>query len=239
MVSFRMRMAAVAAVVLLAGCTSGDPGTAVPTPTEVASQPHEPVSEATPTPLDGEIAPGRYATARNTWAPVTFAFDIAVPGWIAQNDGQTITKHVDDSAREISWSVEILDSLFATPCGDDDPVAIGPTVDDLVTGLQALPDLQVSEPTDLTIDGRAGQMMELSLPEGLDEASCDPPIGVQVWLDQAGGKYLVVGGAMTTRVYAVDVDGARFVLNVNIAKTADPADLAEFEAILGSMTFHP
>ncbi len=35
-------------------------------------------------------------------------------------------------------------------------------------------------------------MVEVSVPEGLDQACCDPPIGGQVWLDQPGGKYLVV-----------------------------------------------
>ena len=194
---------------------------------------------ANATPHAGDLAPGRYYTARNDWTPVTFAFDIAAPGWIAQNDGQTISKNVDDSAREISWSVELVDALFATPCGDDDRVPIGPSIEDLVTGLQALPDLDISEPTELVINGRAGHRVELSLPEGRDEASCDPPIGIQVWLDAAGGKHLVIGESMTTRVYAVDVDGARFILNVNIAETADPAELAEFEAIVESITFHP
>lgn len=238
---FRTHMSAVMVVILLAGsagATAAEPSVAPASP-RANTSPSEAVPGAVPTPPAGELLTGRYFTAQGDWTPVTFSYQVAAPGWFAQNGGQTISKRVDDSAHEISWSVEILDSLFATPCGADDRVPLGPAVSDLVAGLQGLPDVDASEPTQLMIDGRAGQLLELALPDGLTEASCDPPIGIQVWLDQAGGKYLVVGESHTSRVYSVDVDGARFVLNVNIATTADPADVAEFEAILASITFHP
>ena len=249
--SFRTCIPALAALVLLAGCAGGDPASPTTTlggspstdttvgATSVPPPSADGVQGATRNPGAGALMPGRYFTAQNDWTPVTFSFDIAGPGWVAQNDGQTITKNMDVSAREISWSVEILDSLFATPCGTDDRVPLGPSVNDLVAGLEALPDLDVAVPAELTIDGRAGQVFELSLPDGIDEGSCDPPIGIQVWLDKAGGKYLVIGEDARTRVHAVDVDGARFILNANIAKSADRADVAEFEAIVDSITFHP
>lgn len=250
---FRTCSSALAAVALLAGCAGASLGSPAPTPggspsagptatsgaTTVASASPELVLGAKRTPPSGELTPGRYYTLQNAWTPVTFSFDIAEPGWIAQNGGQTISKNVDQSAREISWSVEIVDSLFATPCGANGRTPIGPAVEDLVNGLRALPDLDVSEPRPVRIDDRAGQLLELSPPAVLDVAACDPPIGVQVWLDAVDDKYLLISDEMVTRVYAIDLAGGRFILNVNISRTADPAEVAEFDAIVESITFHP
>jgi hypothetical protein len=242
--SVRAIASVVVAVIVLAGC-SGTPGSTAPvataqlTPSALATQLSTPEpSIGRPVPASGELAPGRYVIPAGPRTPATVSYAIAASGWVAQNAGQTVSKHVDDSQREVSFSISIVDQLFAHPCGEDDRLPVGPTVDDLIAGLLSLPELVVAPAAAASIGGRPGKVFELSVPDGFDDSTCDPPIGLQVWLDRPGDKYLVLGSDITTRVHAVDVAGGRFILTVNYRNSAYPADLAEFEAIVESIQFH-
>ncbi len=239
----------VAFAMVLAGCSAAPVATAPVTTAPAATTQVTPSAQPThpgtpepsigrPVPASGELVPGRYVIPAGSTTPATVSYAIAASGWVAQNEGQTVSKHVDNSEREVSFSVSVVDQLFAHPCGDDDRLPVGPTVDNLIGALESLPELVVGPPAEATIGGRPGKVFELSVPEGFDDSKCDPPIGLQVWLDRPGDKYLVVGNDMTTRVHAVEVSGGRFILNVNYRNNADPADLAEFEAIVESIQFH-
>jgi hypothetical protein len=242
----RTILAVIAATTVAAGC-GGAPGspstqtkpavTAQPVGTAQAVKPTTATSLAVPVPKLGELTQGRYTVPAGDWTATTVSYEIAEPGWFAQNLGQTISKNPDDDTREISFSISIVDALFAEPCGANERLPIGPATKDLITALASLPGLRMSAPQTITIGGQPGQMVMLSMSAGLQEELCDPPIGLQVWLDRPGGKYLVVGEDLETRVYATDVDGERFMLNVNYKSTADPADLTAFDAIVESIRF--
>lgn len=226
------------ALVMLAGCGGPDaasPSVLASSPAASASTPAA-ATGADPLPGSGRIEPGRYSIERSSWTPAPFALTMPV-GWVAQNGGQTITKHPDESEREISWSVSIVDRLFADPCGPNDTIEIGPTADDLVTAVLDLPGPRASEPQDITLGGLPGKSIELTVPPDLDESQCDPPIGLQIWLDRPGGKYLLIGKGVPTRIYTVDTDGGRFIVVVQYRPTTAPDDLAEFEAIIDSIEF--
>jgi hypothetical protein len=189
-----------------------------------------------------EMDPGTYFLFGGLWTPVTFTFDITGEGWIAENAGQTVSMGWDPNApdEEISWSVAIVEELFAEPCGGDDRLPVGPTVEAFVTALQSLPGPQVSEATDVTIGGYPGKVVEVEVPTTLDIGTCDPPgLGLQLWLDKPGGKYLVAQTTSVARIYLVDVAGERFILTVNIGNEADPERVAEFEAIVASIQYWP
>lgn len=217
-------------LVVVAGCGSLAPTSPRPTPSAVASDRRIPAS--------GPIEPGRYFIAEGPWTPATFSFTMPA-GWVAENGGQTISKHANESGREVSWSVSIVDQLFADPCGPDDTIDIGPTADDLAAALRALPGPDVASPVDVAIGGRSWKVIEVTVPAEVDVEECDPPIGLQIWLDRGGNKYFVAGHESAARVYTVDVDSARFVVVAFHRPTSAPEDIAEMEAILASIEFEP
>ena len=241
---------AATALTVVAGCASvaptspsaSDPRSSAPAAAPTATHTPRPtpitVAGARQIPSSGPVEPGRYFIAKGPWTPATFSF--AMPaGWVAENGGQTISKHANESGREVGWSVSIVDRLFADPCGPNDTIEIGPTADDLAAALRALPGLDVASPVDVTIGGRSGNVIEVTVPADLDVEECDPPIGLQVWLDRAGTKYFLAGHESVARIYAVDVDSARFVVVANHRPTSAPEDIAEMEAILASIEFEP
>jgi hypothetical protein len=206
-------------------------GTPQPTPITVAGARHIPRS--------GAIEPGRYFVAKGPWTPATFSFTMPA-GWIAENGGQSISKHANDSGREVGFSVVIVDRIYADPCGANDTIELGPTADDLGAGLLALPGVEARGPFQVTVGGRPGQHLELTAAADIDLDVCDPPIGLQIWLDRSGNKYFVLGH-IPARVYIVDVAGGRLVLvgTSSFNRTAAPADIAEVEAIFASIEFEP
>ena len=80
--------------------------------------------------------------------------------------------------------------------------------------------------------------LEPVVESGVDLAACDPPIGLQVWLD-AAGNYLIVGPEVVTRIYLVDTPGGRLVLVANHGQSADPGEIAEVDAMIASIRFEP
>ena len=245
------RIMSVAIVLLvMASCTAVAPvspsllpSTAHVGPTSSATPPATPrpsetvVAGADPLPAAGEIEPGRYFIEKGPWTPTTFAFTLPA-GWFAQNGGQTISKHPDESGREVSWSVSIVERLFKDPCGANATIDVGPSADDLVDALLALPGSQAEEPFFFAVGRRPGKRIDLTVPADVDLDACDPPIGLQIWLDKNAGKYLVIGPEATSRVYSVDADHGRFVVVASVNKTAADADIAEMDTIMDSIRFH-
>ncbi len=185
--------------------------------------------------MNGPIEPGRYYIEKGLLSAATFSFTMPA-GWSAQNGGPI--KHRDDSEREIGWGPTVVDTLFADPCGTDETVAIGPTAEDLIAALSELPGPEVGDPADITLGDQPARSVELTVPPSIDVATCDPPIGLQVWIDRAG-NYLIIDANAPARVVAMDVADGRFVLASSRRETTPPEDVAEFEAILASIQFEP
>jgi hypothetical protein len=240
-------LAAAAAVIAIIGVgllvlrpTSSVGPRPIPTATLLASpsslpRPTSSVSDAARLPIGGELEPGRYFIEEGPATPTTFSF--AVPaGWLGGAAG--VSRHRDESGREIGFIVAVVDALFGDPCGGNAPVDAGTTAEDLVNRLTERPGLDVTPAEAIELDGRRGQTVELAAETEIDLNTCDPPIGLQVWLDQAG-NYLVVGPEVVTRIHTVDVEGERFVLVANHGLSADPGEIAEIAAMIESIRFHP
>ena len=238
------------ALASIAGCTAGAPvspsthgptlGAGASATTETAGPRQSLVADARRIPSGGEIEPGRYFIPKGPWTPATFSFTMPA-GWVAQNYGQTFSKHPDESGREVGWGVSIVDRVFADPCGANDTIEVGPTAEDLVAALVALPGLEAGAAVGMTIGGRPGKRLDLTVPADVDVEACDPPIGLQIWLDKAGNKYFLLGPEHPARIYTVDVEGGRFIVvgTSGLNETAAPSDLAELEAIMESIRFEP
>lgn len=186
-------------------------------------------------PTRGPIEPGRYFIEKGLQSASTISFTMPA-GWIGENGG--VRKYPDDSEREIAWGPTIVDAVFADPCGSNETVMVGPTADDLIAALSELPGLGVADPVDITIGDRPGRSVELTVPPTVDVTACDPPIGLQVWLDRSG-SYMVLDAEAPARVVMADLEDGRFMLGLSRRVTTPSDDVAEFEAILNSISFEP
>ena len=148
-----MALATVAAI-MIAACSSG----AADEPTAVSTQ--ESAGSTTPPPVTS--APGRAAASFGD-VPVTF---IVPDGW--SNTSWTVTKG------EPGYGLVFMEvgNTYTDSCPSvqlDPPV--GPTVDDLASAWGDLPGFHATVPTDTTVDGFAGKLVEFTVPD-YDEDVC-------------------------------------------------------------------
>ena len=233
-------------VTVLASCSSGPtpspavPGTAPATPAVTPGSVPTSSAVAGPKrlPASGRIEPGQYLFPKGPFSPASFTLDMPA-GWIAENSGQSIGKHPNESGRQVGFSVSIVDELYADPCGSNETLEVGTSAQSLADALGTLPGPEVTDPVPVSFGGRPGLMVELTVPSDVDVDSCDPPIGLQIWLDRNANKYFVAGPGVPGRIHIVDVDGGRFVMVSGWDQTAAPEDIAELEAIIESIEFEP
>ncbi len=197
----------------------GGPGLDDPSPTPTPSPQALTVSA-------GELAAGTYQFTVLGTVDVT----LTVPdGWAniggfgANGDGTAV----------VVWpSDEEVAHVYADPCrwqdGFVDP-PVGPTVDDLATAFANQPQRGESVPTDVTIDGYSGKTIELSVPDDINFADCDDG-QFQSW---EGRTHQEPG--QIDRLYILDVDGQRVLIDAHFIPGTSEADLAEQQAILDSI----
>lgn len=206
------------------------PPTASPSPTSPPTQPPAP----SPVPAAGAIAPGTYHLSNPLWSTVDY--ELTVPGgWIAENGGETLSKHPDEPGG-LMVNPYVVDRIFADPCGNEESLAVGPSAADLAAALMTQPGPRKAE-TAVTLGGHPATLIELRFPPGLDAATCDPPIGLQIWQTTVASSYLVLGDDATLRVYIADVDGRRFVIVAGSRSASPASDIAELTAIIDSIRF--
>src|SRR4029077_9869634 len=92
-------------------------------------------------------------------------------------------------------AISIFDTVMADPChfnkGPINP-SPGPSVDDLVTALVGLPGLDVSTPTDITIDGYRGKQLTITAPSDISACTLSPDGDMWVWKLPLGANYGMV-----------------------------------------------
>ena len=191
-----------------------------------------PTPEPTPTPTPallsgGRLDPGTYQTALGEVSAT-----ITVPeGW-NNVQGYGVGSPAGDAVVVIWPSDAEVAHVYADPCrwqdGFVDP-PVGPTVDDLATALANQPGRGDAIPVDATIDGYAGRMIELNVPEDINFADCDGG-QFQSW----EGRYHQAPGQID-RVYIFDVGGQRVSIDAHFTPTASEEELAEQQAILESI----
>ncbi len=137
-------------------------------------------------------------------------------------------------------------SRFNHPCTDHtllDPPP-GPGVDALLEALASQPGITAGPITDVTIDGRRGMYVELTV--ATDIVTCpdlasrfDDVSGFWLWASPDGSPHYVQGNAETNRIYALDVDGTRFTFTARIPAGTTADDLATLQAIIDSIHIEP
>jgi hypothetical protein len=126
----------------------------------------------------------------------------------------------------------------------------GPTVDDLVAALQAQASRNASAAVDVTLAGHPGRYLEWSVPadavvtgdsdfQGCDVELSDGHRNFVSWFGAGRGtRYHQVAGQVD-RLWILDVDGQRLVVDATYSPDATPADLEELDRVVRSLEFGP
>lgn len=241
--------AAVVAVVVLIGINSlggtssvGGPGVEpTPTPQPSIAEPTPEPSAAGPIdfatiPLEGDqrLEEGDYVFTHLPGVRVVFAassnWERNLPNWIVWT--------IDDN--KATMGAATVDNVVIDPCQPDlgfqDP-PVGPTVDDLVTALGAVPGLTFSAPADVTQDGYSGVRLDYVSPDEFDNCLDDMGEAILMSVDGAvpadHGSIHAPNGADAFSLYIYDVDGTRVVITA--AYTESRTD--ELDEMLASIRF--
>ena len=191
-----------------------------PAPTPLAS----PSATAAPL-LTGPLEPGRYAIT--DVIPSTIV--ITVPdGW--QKNVAPAAVWTGGSDAHLGFAT--VTNVYVDPCAPapvlSDP-AIGPTVDDLVAALEGLPGFEVTTPTDVTVGGYDGKVLELTAP-----ADCDPS---RLWRAQPSDEDIPVEPHAT--IWILDANGERLVIGAHDRPTALASDVDEMREMVETLEIAP
>ena len=133
--------------------------------------------------------------------------------------GSGLARQHDDGSYMAQLTFNSVENLVADPCATPTPEVgpmvrgpmleppVGSSVNDLVTGLRSLPELQFTEAVDVTLDGWEGKRLELTHPLPCDDAliGLTPAVGGESW-------ELSIQEGWATTLWILDVDGLRFVV---------------------------
>jgi len=230
----RLSLAAAAVVVAaflgynyLVAPNVGGPGLGDPTPS--------PSPSPTPAALrDGDLEAGTYAISPFLSPNNAIQFTVTVPeGWIGAGPGVVpATGSTGPDGMGMSLGLKV-NGLYSDPCNDnlgDPDIAVGSTVDDLVTALASQPMYEATAPTDVVVDGYAGKRMDLQLPSDIDFASCQ---GGQYWVWDAGPY--AQGPGNRWHLWVLDIDGFTAVVLTEDFESTSAEDQAELQALVDSL----
>ena len=128
--------------------------------------------------------------------------------------------------------------MCADPCnyqGLLDPLP-GPSVDDLAAALASLPGLDATTPTDVTMDGYEGKQLTLTAPASFEGCTLSPEGTFRIWELPLGATLRPWTAGERDRMWILDVDGQRLVIQAPEKPGATAASKAEVQADPG---LHP
>jgi hypothetical protein len=235
-----VRIAAVVAAVAVAGFIGyqllGAPtpiGPPAPPPSVSPSAEPSATPELTPTSFDdhpgGVLLPGPYVLTGLGPFEIIFTLPggwekLAVPNmvWTREDDKSTV-------------SFGTIDDLVSDPCDPSQGyVGVGPTADDLVTALEAVPGFAVNSSEETSISGFTGTMVDIDW----SEAGCAEGVEALLVVRQPGDFVDPHPGASDSlfdRWYVLDVDGERLVIATQAHSNATSTRVEEIQSILDSI----
>jgi hypothetical protein len=168
---------------------------------------------------------------------------VTVPGGWAQDDGW-IVGPIEPAGYPTGLLLWDVVDVYAHPCQWEGPrVHPGPTVDDLVAALVAQPLRNATEPVDATIDGHHGKRLEWSVPDDADFTDCDvrdpggePTFESWTAAGWSSDRYQQ-GPGQVDRLWIIDVDGARLVIDAQFMPDATQQQVDELMEVVASLGF--
>ncbi|MGA8047667.1 MAG: hypothetical protein WCA30_15515 [Dermatophilaceae bacterium] len=197
--------------------------------------------------LTGPLEPGTY---RHVLDGLGYEADppvleLTVPeGWSVLPVGSLLRE--DEGVTISFWNVA---QVFADPCRwHGERQLVGPGIRDLAQALQRVPGRNSSEPVEVELDGRWGLFMQWSVPAdlesdrpgsfvGCDDTRTGDTIYVS-WTTWPNGRqrYHRFPGEVD-RMWILDVDGRRLLIDAQQEPAATPDAVAEIDAVIASIRF--
>ncbi len=205
-----------------------------------------PTAEASPQrlPMNGNVEPGTYRGS--VWVPTdeamkepTFAVDVPA-GWSTYEGA--ISKQAGEPPTGAFFRVWLLDRvrLYREPCntsvGLTDPVP--PLVDELANAFASFDERVVSPPGSVTIGGHSGKVLELRVPDDITFADCYG-LEYRSWVQGATDIRYHQGPGQHDRLWILDVDGQRMVIDAAYFPDTPPETVDELIAMVESIRFDP
>lgn len=243
MTTFRRRLFALATsgVLSLVGCSSEQSPQGRPSP-------HVSVPASRPKALaEGSeaLAAGTYVLdldARGSGDERFPLIRITVPDGWANIDGWGVNSGLDTD-HWVGITLWDVDEVYAHPCQWKGRRMIqpGPSVADLAKVLAGRPLRNATEPVDIVVDGFDGMQLEWSVPPDIDFSTCDRGF-FESWTAAAGSwssdRYQQ-GPGQVDRLWILDIDGERLVVDGMYMPTTDAKDREELGQVMESIRFEP
>lgn len=226
-----------AAVVLLAvigtrflpGVISGPGATASPTPAST------PTSSPLALPAGHvDLASGTYLITDTAVAKAPVTFDLP-GGWTTES---AILFKGAASPRDapIVFATWVIDNVYGDACQWQGSLTPVTTAAELVDALATQGSRKVVGPTGVTIGGAPATMLEMSVADGLNRATCDAAT-LRSWPDpgpdESGGWRTNPGEVQT--VYVIDTANGPFVVMTTLRQTATADQANELRALVESV----
>jgi hypothetical protein len=229
---------AVVAINLLPGSGSGT-GSVPTTPSMSPTQ--EPSPSPTPEPSASLVmhaltpfGPGGFDDENPRAASITFTFDAPASWERFEEIGVWIDGNGPPDGADLMFFRG--NGLFSDPClteeeaDADADIAVGPTVDDLVTALVDHPSLDVTSPIDVTLAGFSGKYLDLLVPDDINACAYYKPLD---------GHHYAQGPGQRWHMWVLDVGGVRVLVETNDFPGTSTQRLAEEQAMIDSLEINP
>lgn len=207
----------------------GGPGLGGPSPT---------VSPE-PAPLPGDrraMEGGTYVTGDPFSVRLTFTLPAGWQGWVP--GPYRVVVAPNDKPGAVSFM--LFQEVSADPCRAEQgylEAPPGPSVDDLVAALAAMPGIEVIDVGDVTVDGYSGKHLTMAAPDSFDGCILSTA-GYVVWRLPLGYTHAMTPGARD-RVWILDVVGDRLVIVIPEETGYTDDQRAEIQEIFDSIRIEP
>lgn len=208
-------------------------------PTRTASPTAAPTPSPSPIALPAEYGPleaGTYVTPDPFFVRVTFT---APAGWEGNVGGEYFAG-LNPVGRPGGVIFLGVGNIYADPCHYDqglmDP-PVGPSLGDLTDALADNGALDSSLPSGHNLDGYLGDELTVRAPDTFVGCNVSPD-GYAVWQLPLGANYSFQPG-QSSRLFILDVDGTRLVIDVPQLPGQTAQELGEALAIVDSISIEP
>jgi hypothetical protein len=219
-----------------AAASSPQPGSADTAPAATSVAPL-----ATLGPGNEPLAPGVYRIGRVNGARWDLpGILITLPeGWHHLDGWALYRGSLDEATVAVQfWDVGL---VYGHPCQWQGTLSDpGPSVADLADALVGIPLRDATQPVDVVLDGRTGAYLEWSVPADIDFMACDtdgPDHYFESWTGGNDGDRYHQGPGQVDRLWILDVDGARLVIDGFDMPSATDAERAELLEVIASIRF--
>jgi hypothetical protein len=162
---------------------------------------------------------------------------ISVPdGWTSFGYG---VHRYNNTQRYLAVSFWNVADVYANGCQGFGPkIHPGPTADDLAAALAARPLRNATAPAAVSLGGYHGKYLEWSVPVDIHFSDCDAS-SFRSWTASNGGDRYQQGPGQVDRLWILDIEGSRLVIDVTYMPAASKLDQAELGKVADSIAFRP